>query len=269
MKITKLVVPVAGLGTKFLPVTKAVPKAMMPILDKPVIHYILENALMSGIKEVCIILNHNQDMIREYLSHNSKLEAELRASGKAHLVQSVNRLIDQLDITYIYQEEPKGSGHAIMLAKDFVGNDSFMVMYGDSFFLGTHSVFLDMERAYIEYDAHIIGASEVEYQDVNKYGMLIMDEEEEDRILGVVEKPSVRETPSLLACNGVYLFKPSVFKELEKIYKEHKECLLTDMLYRMMKKEEFYLGKTDCFFYDIGHMHGYVKATNDAYKVLK
>ncbi len=269
MKITKLVVPVAGLGTRFLPVTKAVPKAMMPILDKPVIHYILENALMSGIKEVCIILNHNQDMIRDYLSHNPKLETVLLSEGKDHLVQSVNRLIDQLDITYIYQEEPKGSGHAILLAKDFVGKDPFMVMYGDSFFLGTHPVLLDMERAYNEYNAHIIGASEVEYQDVNKYGMLIMDEREEDRILGVVEKPALRETPSLLACNGLYIFKPTIFKELEKINKDHKECLLTDMLYRMMKKEEFYLGKTDCFFYDIGYMHGYVKATSDAYKVLK
>lgn len=269
MKVTKLVVPVAGLGTKFLPITKALPKAMMPILDKPIIHYILETALASGIKEVCIILNHNQDMIREYFTHNHKLEAELLSEGKSNLVRSLNRLIDQLQITYIYQEEPLGSGHAILLAKDFVGKDPFMVMYGDSFFLGTHPVLLDMERSYIEYDAHIIGASEVEYQDVNKYGMLIMDEREEDRILGIVEKPAVRETPSLLACNGIYLFKPTVFKELEKIQKENKECLVTDMLYRMMKKEEFYLGKTDCLFYDIGHMHGYVKATNDAYKVLK
>lgn len=269
MKVRKLVVPLAGFGTRFLPVTKAVPKAMLPILEKPVIHYILEDALHSGITEVCIILNHSQEMVRDYFTHDPVLEKKLLQEGKSNLVQSLNKLIDNLHITYLYQDEPLGSGHAILLAKDFVGKEPFMVMYGDSFFLGKHPIFMDLERAYIEYDAHIIGATEVEYQDVNKYGMLIMDEDEEDRILGIVEKPSIRETPSLLACNGTYLFKPSIFKELEKIIKEQNECLLTDAMHRLMKKEEFYLGKTDSFYYDIGSMHGYVKANNEAYKVLK
>lgn len=269
MKVNKLVVPVAGLGTKFLPVTKAVPKAMLPILDKPVIHYILEDALVSGIHEVCIILNHNQDMIREYFTHNRELEAKLVQEGKGNLVRSLNQIIDHMDITYIYQDEPLGSGHAILLAKDFVGKEPFMVMYGDSFFLGTHSVLTDLQRSYIQYDANIIGTTEIEYQDVNKYGMLIIDEDEEDRILGIVEKPSIRETPSLLACNGTYVLTPSIFKELEKTKKVEGEYSFTNSLYRLMKKEEFYTGRTDCFFYDIGTMHGYVKANNDAYKVLK
>lgn len=269
MKVRKLIVPVAGLGTRFLPVTKAVPKAMLPILDKPVIHYILEDALASGITDVCIVLNRQQEMIREYFTHNPKLEMKLLQEGKEQMVRSVNRLIDQLNITYIYQDEPLGSGHAILLAKDFIGDEPFMVMYGDSFFLGTHPVLMDLQRAYIQYDANIIGVTEVEYQDVNKYGMLIMDEDEEDRILGIVEKPALRETPSLLACNGTYLFKPSIFKALEKIKKSHGEYLIIDAATMMMKREEFYTGKTDCFFYDIGNMHGYVKANNEAYKVLK
>lgn len=269
MKVRKLVVPVAGLGTRFLPITKAVPKAMLPILDKPVIHYILESALASGITDVCIILNRNQEMIRDYFTHNIELERKLILDGKEDLVKSVNHLIDNLNINYIYQDEPLGSGHALLLAKEFIQDEPFFVMYGDSFFLGKNPVFIDLERSYIINNANIIGATTVEYQDVNKYGMLIMDENEEDRILGIVEKPTLRETPSLLASNGVYLFKPSIFTYLEKIKKTQGEYLLVDAITMMMKREEFYLGKTDSLFYDIGNMHGYVQANNAAYKVLK
>ena len=269
MKVRKLVIPVAGLGTRFLPVTKAVPKAMMPILDKPVIQYTLESAIKSGITDVCIILNHNQDLIKDYFSHNLELERKLIEEGKSKVLDSLNYIIDNLNITYIYQEEPLGSGHAVMLAKDFVGKEPFMVMYGDGFFLGKYPICMDLQKAYTMYDANIIGASEVELQEVNKYGMLILDEHDSDRILGVVEKPSLRETASLLASNGTYILKPSIFKELEKIKKTGGEYLFTDALFRLMRKEEFYVGRTDNTFYDIGNMNGYLKANNATYKLLK
>ena len=249
-KITKLVIPVAGLGTRFLPVTKAVPKAMMPILDKPVLQYLLEDALRSGITDVCIVLNHDQDMIRDYFTHKPKLEEKLNERGKNKAIETLNYVIDHMNIHYIYQDEPLGSGHAILLAKDFIGNEPFMVMYGDSFFLGKYPITLELQKAYT-------------------YGMLILDEGDEDRILGIVEKPALRETPSLLACNGTYILNPSIFKELEKIKKVSDEYLFTDALFRLMRKEEFYVGKTDSVFYDIGNMNGYVKAQQDAYKVLK
>lgn len=268
-KITKLVIPVAGLGTRFLPVTKAVPKAMMPILDKPVLQYLLEDALRSGITDVCIVLNHDQDMIRDYFTHKPKLEEKLNERGKNKAIETLNYVIDHMNIHYIYQDEPLGSGHAILLAKDFIGNEPFMVMYGDSFFLGKYPITLELQKAYTQYQCNIIGASEVELQEVNKYGMLILDEGDEDRILGIVEKPALRETPSLLACNGTYILNPSIFKELEKIKKVSDEYLFTDALFRLMRKEEFYVGKTDSVFYDIGNMNGYVKAQQDAYKVLK
>ena len=231
-KITKLVIPVAGLGTRFLPVTKAVPKAMMPILDKPVLQYLLEDALRSGITDVCIVLNHDQDMIRDYFTHKPKLEEKLNERGKNKAIETLNYVIDHMNIHYIYQDEPLGSGHAILLAKDFIGNEPFMVMYGDSFFLGKYPITLELQKAYT-------------------YGMLILDEGDEDRILGIVEKPALRETPSLLACNGTYILNPSIFKELEKIKKVSDEYLFTDALFRLMRKEEFYVGKTDSVFYDI------------------
>lgn len=269
MKVTKLIIPVAGLGTRFLPITKAVPKAMMPILQKPVLQYLLEDALRSGIQDVYIVLNHDQELIRDYFTHKPNLEEKIKKEGKIKTIETLNYVIDHLNIHYIYQDEPLGTGHAILLAKEYIGKEPFMVMYGDSFFLGKYPITLELQKAYTQFECNIIGASEVELQEVNKYGMLLLDEDDEDRILGIVEKPALRETPSLLACNGTYILQPSIFKELEKIKQVSGEYLLTDALFRLMRKEEFYVGKTESVFYDIGNMNGYMKANQDAYKVLK
>src|SRR5574344_1606409 len=202
MKVKKAIIPAAGLGTRFLPATKAQPKEMLPIVDKPTIQYIIEEAIESGIEEILVITGRNKKCIEDHFDKSIELELELEKSGKSDLLELVRDISDMVDIHYIRQKEPKGLGHAIHCAKTFVGNEPFAVLLGDDVVYTEDTPCLkQMIDVYDEYQTSVLGVQTVKDEDVSKYG-IVDGERVSDRVYtvkGLVEKPAVEEAPSNVA----------------------------------------------------------------------
>jgi len=265
MKVRKAIIPAAGLGTRFLPATKAQPKEMLPIVDKPTLQYIIEEAVDSGIEEILIITGRNKTSIENHFDKSVELELELEKKGKTDLLEEVRKISDMVNIHYIRQKEPKGLGHAIYCAKSFIGNEPFAVLLGDDIVYNEEKPCLkQMIEVYDKYETSILGVQEVDKKDVSKYGILdgsII----EDRVYNVkdlVEKPSVDCAPSNVAILGRYIINPSIFEILEHT-KAGKggEIQLTDALKELAKKENMYgynfIGRR----YDVGDKQGFLEAT--------
>ena len=261
-KVRKCVIPVAGMGTRFLPGTKSIPKEMFPIIDKPAIQYIVEEAVNSGIEEILFITSPYKNAVIDHFDRSYELENRLEKSNKEDKVEMIKRLSTLATFTYIRQGEPLGSGHAIKLAKNFIGNEPFAVMYGDDVMMYDNKpVLKQLIDLYEEKDCNVIGVQEVDKKLVNKYGIMIYDEEKEGKIVGLVEKPSIEEAPSNDAGLGRYIVKPEIFDELENISKsESGEYQFTDAMLNLMKKQDFYACKFDGKYFDIGNQVGYLKA---------
>ena len=267
MQVRKAIIPAAGLGTRFLPATKAQPKEMLPIVDKPTLQFIIEEAIESGIDEILIITGRNKSSIENHFDKSVELELELERSGKIELLEEVRKISDMANIHYIRQKEPKGLGHAIHCAKSFIGNEPFAVLLGDDIIYNPEKPCLkQMIEAHDEYKTSILGVQEVADEDVNKYG-IVDGKHIEDRIYkvkGLVEKPSIEDAPSNIAILGRYIINPAIFEILEHT-KPGKggEIQLTDALKELAQREAMYAYVFEGRRYDVGDKLGFIEATID------
>ncbi|MFW2489139.1 UTP--glucose-1-phosphate uridylyltransferase GalU [Clostridium chromiireducens] len=264
MKVKKAIIPAAGLGTRFLPATKAQPKEMLPVVDKPTIQYIVEEAIASGIEEILIITGRNKKSIEDHFDKSIELELELEKSGKAELLELVRDISDMVDIHYIRQKEPRGLGHAIHCAKTFVGNEPFAVLLGDDIVDSETPTLKQLIDCYSEYKTTILGVQTVAQENVSKYGIVdgIHIEDKVYKVKDLVEKPSIEEAPSNVAILGRYIITPEIFNILENT-KPGKggEIQLTDALKTLISKEAMYAYNFEGKRYDVGDKLGFLQAT--------
>lgn len=263
--ITKAVIPAAGLGTRFLPATKACPKEMLPIVDKPTIQYIIEEALASGIKDILIISGHNKRAIEDHFDRNPELELNLEEHGKADLLEQVKAIAD-INIHYIRQKEPKGLGHAILCAKSFVGDEPFAVLLGDDVVYNDETPCLkQLIDVYNTNGGSVLGCQTVPQEKVSSYGIVASEATAAERIFKVtdmVEKPAVDEAPSRLAVLGRYVITPEIFSILERTEPGRGgEIQLTDALKVLAKQQNMYAYDFIGRRYDVGDKQGYLEAT--------
>ncbi|AEI34132.1 UDP-glucose pyrophosphorylase [Clostridium acetobutylicum DSM 1731] len=266
MSIRKAVIPAAGLGTRFLPATKAQPKEMLPIVDKPTIQYIVEEATLSGIEEILIIIGRNKKSIEDHFDKSAELEEELKNNHKEELLRMVRQVSNMVNIYYVRQKEPMGLGHAISLAKSFAGNEAFAVMLGDDIVDSKVPCLKQLMDCYDRYNTSILGVQEVRKKDVCKYGIVdgINIENKICKVKNLVEKPSIEMAPSNIAILGRYIITPTIFPILENT-KPGKggEVQLTDALEELLKREAIYSYCFDGKRYDIGDKLGFIEANID------
>ena len=264
-KIRKAVIPVAGLGTRFLPVTKAVPKEMLPIVDKPTLQYIVEEAVASGIEEILLITSPNKEAIINHFDRSFELEMRLEKSHKYEQLEMVRSISDLVHIYTIRQGEPLGSGHAVSLADSFVGKEPFAVLYGDDLIKGDIPALKELIEVYEKYDANVIGIQEVDPSVVSRYGIISYADRNTGKIASIIEKPKMEEAPSTSAGLGRYIVKPEIFDVLRELKTgANNEYQFTDAMLHLMKTQDFYACPFHGTYYDIGNQLGYVKA-NIAY----
>ena len=264
-RIRKAVIPAAGYGTRFLPVTKAIPKEMIPIVDKPVIQYIVEEALQSGIEEILIITGHGKRAIEDHFDTNIDLELQLRQQGKdqlLHLVQDIS----SINIHYIRQKHMRGLGDAIRCAKSFIDNEPFAVLLGDDVVYNPEQPALkQMMDAFSRLGATMLGCQEVPQELVSRYGIVQGQPTDDDRVvklIDMVEKPAVDEAPSRLAALGRYILTPDIFEILRRVQPgKGGEIQLTDALRLMADREAVYAYTFSGRSYDTGNKLGFLKAT--------
>ncbi|GAA0110257.1 MULTISPECIES: UTP--glucose-1-phosphate uridylyltransferase GalU [Clostridium] len=264
MKVRKAIIPAAGLGTRFLPATKAQPKEMLPIVDKPTIQYIIEEAVASGIEEILIITGRNKKCIEDHFDKSIELEMELEKNHKEDLLELVRGISDMVDIHYIRQKEPKGLGHAILCARAFVGNEPFAVLLGDDVVDSEVPCLKQLMDCYKEYKTSILGVQTVAHEDVNKYGIVdgIHIEDRVYKVKKLVEKPAIDEAPSNVAILGRYIITPQIFDVLQNT-KPGKggEIQLTDALQTLIENEAMYAYNFEGRRYDVGDKLGFLQAT--------
>lgn len=264
MKVKKAVIPAAGLGTRFLPATKAQPKEMLPIVDKPTIQYIIEEAVASGIEEILIITGRNKRAIEDHFDKSVELENELESHGKEEMLDMVKKISNMAEIYYIRQKEPKGLGHAISCARTFVGNEPFAVMLGDDVVDSRVPCLKQLIDCYNEYKTTIIGVQEVPHEEVYKYG-IVKGMNIEDRVYKVkdlVEKPKPEEAPSDVAILGRYIITPQIFDILSNTTPgKGGEIQLTDALKTLISTEAMYAYNFEGRRYDVGDRLGFLEAT--------
>ena len=265
-KVKKAVIPAAGLGTRFLPATKAQPKETLPIVDKPTLQYIIEEAVASGIEEILIITGRNKKSIEDHFDKSVELELELEQKGKKELLDIVQGISNMINIHYIRQKEPKGLGDAIYCARHFIGDEPFAIMLGDDIVDNDVPCLKQLMDAYEEYRTTILGVQKVDTKDTNKYG-IISAKHIEDRVYKVkdlVEKPELGKAPSNIAILGRYIITPEIFDILEDLPAgKGGEVQLTDALKLLSKKEAMYAYNFEGRRYDVGDKLGFLEATVD------
>ena len=264
MKVRKAIIPAAGLGTRFLPATKAQPKEMLPIVDKPTIQYIIEEAVASGIEEILIITGRNKKCIEDHFDKSVELEMELEKNHKDELLEIVRGISDMVDIHYIRQKEPRGLGHAILCARAFVGNEPFAVLLGDDVVDSEVPCLKQLMDCYKEYKTSILGVQTVAKEDVNKYGIVdgIHIEDRVYKVKKLVEKPAVEESPSNVAILGRYIITPQIFDILKNTAPgKGGEIQLTDALQTLIESEAMYAYNFEGRRYDVGDKLGFLQAT--------
>ena len=266
MKVKKAVIPAAGLGTRMLPATKTIPKEMLPLVDKPVIQYIVEEAVASGIEDILIVTNRAKSAMDDYFDYHPELEERLLRSGKTDECYEVKRAADLANIFYVRQKETRGLGHAVWRAKRFVGDDPFAVLLGDDVMRGTIPVLGQLISAAEKYGCSAVGTQEVPEQAISKYSSLKLSPMEDRvyRVHDMNEKPSPEEKFSNFAILGRYVMTPAIFDILENTPPGHGgEIQLTDGLRALCKQEMMaavdFVGRR----YDTGNLRGFLEATID------
>lgn len=264
-KIRKAIIPAAGLGTRFLPATKSQPKEMLPIVDKPTIQYIIEEAIASGIEEILIITGRNKKCIEDHFDKSVELEMELKKHNKIELLEVVQDISEMVDIHYIRQKEPKGLGHAISCAKTFVGDEPFAILLGDDIVYNSEKPCLkQLIDCYDEYKTSILGVQTVDKENVSKYGIVDVIEIEGRvcKVKGLIEKPAVDEATSNMAILGRYIVTPKIFDILDNTKPgKGNEIQLTDALLKLMDEEAIYTYNFEGRRYDVGDKLGYLEST--------
>jgi UTP--glucose-1-phosphate uridylyltransferase len=270
-KITKAIIPAAGLGTRFLPVTKSIPKEMIPILDTPTIDLIVQEAIQSGIKEILIIVSFTKYAIKNFYSENLKLERSLLKVGKRDLCKKLHSIGAGAKIRFKIQLSPKGLGHAIYLAKSFVKDEPFAILLGDDVILKntpkTLPAIKQLIDIYSKYHQSVVGVKNVQKHEVEKYGIVkpkASPNPNLHEIESMIEKPKMSEAPSTLAITGRYVLTPEIFKHLSKRrIGTGGEIQLTDAIIGLMNTQKVYALNYEGTRYDIGSKTGLVKATVD------
>lgn len=264
-RITKAVFPVAGMGTRFLPATKASPKEMLPIVDKPLIQYAVEEAVAAGITELIFVTGRSKRAIEDHFDKAYEMEAELEARGKTKMLEILRGIIPpSVTCVYIRQSEALGLGHAVLCAKQVVGNEPFAVILADDLLDGEPPVLKQMVDLYAHYHSSVIGVQEVPHEDTSAYG--IVDGKELDsgiyKMNGIVEKPKPEDAPSTLGVVGRYILTPRIFRHLETVQAgAGGEIQLTDGIASLLKKEQVLAYAYKGTRYDCGSKFGYLKAT--------
>jgi UTP--glucose-1-phosphate uridylyltransferase len=266
MKIKKAVIPAAGLGTRFLPATKAIPKEMLPIVDKPTIQYIVEEAIASGIEDILIITGRNKGSIEDHFDRAVELEDNLEQTNKEELLEEVRKISKMINIHTVRQKNPLGLGHAVYCAKSFVGNEPFAVLLGDDVVDSQNPCLKQMIEVFEQYNSTILGVQPVGWENVNKYG-IVSGNKINDNIYSVkdlVEKPSQDKAPTNIAILGRYIITPKIFEILENTSKGvGGEIQLTDGLRELCNIEDVYAYTFEGRRYDVGSKIGFLQATVD------
>ncbi|MBB3130935.1 UTP--glucose-1-phosphate uridylyltransferase [Paenibacillus rhizosphaerae] len=264
MKIRKAIIPAAGLGTRFLPATKAMPKEMLPIVDKPTIQYIIEEAVASGIEDIIIVTGKGKRSIEDHFDYSFELEHNLTEKKKWGLLNEVRKSSEMADIHYIRQKEPKGLGHAIWCARKFIGDEPFAVLLGDDIVEADVPCLKQMIDIYEHYESSIVGVQPVEWDEVSRYG-IVAAAKMTDRVYqanALIEKPKPVDSPSNLAIMGRYILTPGIFQLLEE-QKEgvNGEIQLTDALARLGENEQILAYHFDGLRHDVGEKLGFIRTT--------
>jgi UTP--glucose-1-phosphate uridylyltransferase len=266
MKITKAIFPVAGLGTRFLPATKANPKEMLPIVDKPLIQYAVEEAVAAGITELIFVTNSSKRAIEDHFDSNYELENTLQERGKQDLLDIVKGILpDGVSCAYIRQKSPQGLGHAVWCAKQLVMNAPFAVLLADDLIDGgSHPCLAQMIDKFSEHQSSVIAVEKIAPSETNKYGIVdvLSSENTFMAIQGIVEKPQPKDAPSTLGVVGRYILTPRIFNLLENTHKgSGDEIQLTDAIAKLLKEEKVYAYQFTGKRYDCGSKLGYLEAT--------
>ncbi|MFZ5596398.1 MAG: UTP--glucose-1-phosphate uridylyltransferase GalU [Bacillota bacterium] len=263
MKIRKAVIPAAGLGVRFLPATKAQPKEMLPIVDKPTIQYIVEEAVNSGIEDILFITGRQKRALEDHFDRSLELETMLTAKGKMEMLEMVRGIGEMADIHYVRQKEPRGLGHAVYCARKFIGDEPFAVLLGDDIVRSRVPCLRQLMDLYEETGASVIAVQEVPPGDVDKYGIIEAEMVRDNvfKISNLVEKPPVGSAPSRLAVMGRYIITPGIFDILSRTGPgAGGEIQLTDALRVLCREEPMYGLSFRGRRYDVGDKLGYLKA---------
>ena len=264
-KIKKAIIPAAGFGTRFLPFTKTVPKELIPVVDKPTLQYVVEEAAASGITDILMVVSTGKNAIQEHFNPNFDLETRLQETGKDDLLSELREINNLANIHYIYQQELNGLGHAVLQGKSFVGNEPFAILLGDTITTSDYSpVISQLISAYEKTNSSVVALEEVPMEKVSRYG--VIDGEDMNgglyKVKNFVEKPAIEEAPSNLVIASRYIFTPEIFECLENTPRgKGNEIQLTDAMHGMLKEHDMYGLKFDGRRHDIGNKLDFVKAT--------
>lgn len=268
MKLRKAIIPAAGLGTRFLPATKAQPKEMLPIVDKPTIQYIIEEAIASGIEDILIISGRGKRAIEDHFDKSFELEETLHKKGKHKELEQIRAISEMANIHYIRQKEPRGLGHAIWCARSFVGNEPFAVLLGDDIVQSQEPCLRQLIRVHSRYSSSVVGVQKVSDDDVSKYGIIAPRgssiEPEVFFLDTMVEKPSKKAAPSNYAIMGRYILAPEIFDILDGLPAgAGGEIQLTDALKKLNEQKPVLAYNFQGVRHDVGDKFGFIKATLD------
>ncbi|MBR4153421.1 MAG: UTP--glucose-1-phosphate uridylyltransferase GalU [Selenomonadaceae bacterium] len=263
MKVRKAVIPAAGLGTRFLPATKSQPKEMLPIVDKPTIQYIIEEAAAAGVEDIIVVTGRNKRSIEDHFDRSIELELELERKDKMEMLQMVKDIPEIANVHFIRQKQPLGLGHAVLTASHFIGDEPFAVLLGDDVVVSKKPVLQQMVEVFKEYRTSILGVQEVADEVVHKYGIVDCKNVDDGiyKVKDLVEKPALEAAPSRIAILGRYILTPTIFSYLETQEPgAGGEIQLTDGLKRLAKSEAMYAYIFKGHRYDVGTKLGFLQA---------
>ncbi len=264
MRVRKAVIPAAGLGTRFLPATKAQPKEMLPIVDTPIIQYVVDEAIAAGIEDILIVTGRNKRAIEDHFDRSIELETFLEQGQKEKLLHAVRSISNMVDIHFIRQKEPLGLGHAVAQARRHVGNEPFAVLLGDEVFTGRGPCIGELVQQHEQHGGSVIAVREVPLEQVRRYGVVqsIPAGPRRHRVTELIEKPEPEFAPSTLAVAGRYVLEPEIFPILADLPPgKNGEIQLTDALQILAQRRPIYGYETTCHRYDVGEKLGYLQAT--------
>lgn len=264
MEVRKAVIPAGGWGTRFLPITKAIPKEMLPLADKPLIQHIVEEAVASGMEQIIIVTSSGKSVIEDHFNRNFELESVLQQKGELELLEEVQRIAALANICFISQQEQLGLGHAILTTRELVGDEPFAVILPDDIFDTEPPLTKQMLEVYRRYKGSVIALWRVAKEDTKRYGIVKAEQAAErvHRILDMVEKPAPEEAPSNLAILGRYILTPEIFEALRGITPgKGGEIQLTDGLALLLKQQAIYGYELEGTYYDAGKPLGLLKAS--------
>ncbi|ASA76749.1 UTP--glucose-1-phosphate uridylyltransferase GalU [Thermococcus sp. 5-4] len=264
MKVRKAVIPAAGLGTRMLPITKSMPKEMLPIVDKPVIHYVVEEAIKAGIDDILIITGKGKRAIENYFDKSFELEFYLREKGKEKELQQIEEIGEMIDIYYVRQKKPLGLGDAILYAEKHVNNEPFAVLLGDDIIISKEPGIGQLINIFDQFKSPVIGVEQVSWESVEKYGIIDGNKVEKDiyQVRDLVEKPSRKQAPSNIAIIGRYVLTPEIFDTLKESKPDKRgEIQLTDALKYLITNNQntIYAKEIDGDRYDVGDKFGFIQ----------